>query len=54
VYRGAVDVAVSKTGNLLDSEVVCTLGEGYAFGEAAILSNAPRCVLWPGARVSVS
>ena len=42
IYRGSVDVAVSKTGNLLDSEVVCTLFEGYAFGEAAILGNSPR------------
>jgi len=42
IYRGSVDVAVSKTGNLLDSEVVCTLGQGYAFGEMAILNNQPR------------
>ena len=51
IYRGSVDVAVTKTGNLLDSEVVCTLMEGFAFGEAAILNNSPRYTAGPVPRV---
>ena len=42
IYRGSVEVFVSKTGNEADAEAVCVLQEGVGFGDVAILKGTPR------------
>jgi len=44
IYKGSVDVLVSKTDSAADEEVVCSLAEGFGFGDMAILKGVTRCV----------
>ena len=42
VYKGGVDVIVSKTGNAADGEKVVSLGPGASFGDVGALHGTPR------------